>query len=414
MELMVVALRADSAAADDMGNEPDFGPCEEVLPLHLPPAVEVQQTSQAPRKHHEAAPSTTTAATHGDAPQPHEPQPATMTTAAGTDEPYEYNMPAHQAEDPRSKQGTAARAAAEARGTVETSTVANRRNNNLVCLYRGKRTVGHAGHYDLTRDRPFVAQGTYPQVLLDPTNAARHDLYLPEGVSMLATPLGDFASCDRQKWDLTTSLLPRAWLIEVDEGPSRAPGMEQPLPDSIDIRGGDSFLIVWDQGDWTLVERTVGDLLFRGVPKARPPLAPPTPPNGANDSGDDTERSWPSSDGSESGGPPEEDDRPPHQLPPKQQAHYHHSKRGPHTPLRNHEQPQPQPPQYHNHHFRPGPAANTRSAAYDEKGAGKPQQAKQQTHNNSQAKDDSTHPTGDPSLTVLMQTNSQLQGTTRH
>ena len=80
--------------------------------------------------------------------------------------------------------------------------------------------------------------GKYQQVLLEPTNAAGQELFLPEGVSCLATPLGSLASCSRQnQWDLTTSLLPIAWLIEVNEGPSRAPGHSQALPDSIDVRG---------------------------------------------------------------------------------------------------------------------------------------------------------------------------------
>ena len=42
--------------------------------------------------------------------------------------------------------------------------------------------------------------------------------------------------------------MPQAWLIEIDEGLSRAPGTR---PDNIDVRRGDSF---------TLVERTSGDL----------------------------------------------------------------------------------------------------------------------------------------------------------
>ncbi|CAE7454078.1 unnamed protein product [Symbiodinium sp. CCMP2592] len=216
---------------------------------------------------------TTAAATLQDTSQPHEPPPASTATAAGATEDYDYNMPPHHSEDPRSKQGTAARADAEARGLAEptlshtASTQATghdprprpqqaaanrtqpgdprrprqyrqrlhlrphkalvtwlengtpptlpptfplRRNNNLVCLYRGN------GRWDMRviltspGGRPFVAQGTYPQVLLDPTNTAGHDLFLPEGVSMLATPLGDYASCAHQKWDLTTSLLPKA------------------------------------------------------------------------------------------------------------------------------------------------------------------------------------------------------------
>ena len=40
-----------------------------------------------------------------------------------------------------------------------------------------------------------------------------------------------------------------AWPLTVVEGPSR-----NPATSDIDIRKGDSFVVVWDDGDWSLLE----------------------------------------------------------------------------------------------------------------------------------------------------------------
>ena len=76
--------------------------------------------------------------------------------------------------------------------------------------------------------------------------------FLPEQTSIQATPLGPAAAAPRHKWGLTFSLAPTAWLLTVTEGTSRNPGTP-PISD-IDIRKGDSFVVVWDDGDWSLLE----------------------------------------------------------------------------------------------------------------------------------------------------------------
>ena len=198
-----------------------------------------------------------------------------------------------------------------------------------------------------------MARGIYPQILYEPTNTVGHDVFLPEGTSIQATPLGPAAAAPRQKWGLTFSLLPTAWLLTVTEGTSRAPGTPPRDSSDIDIRRGDSFIVIWLDGDWSLLERSPGDLdrfgrfelpaemevaaeqqfnpqgaLYpdAGHPKARPPARPA-------DSGNESERSWPSSEGSASStassGAPLEDE-PEHdrtELMQKPPPGNHHSKK---------------------------------------------------------------------------------------
>ncbi|CAE7246126.1 unnamed protein product [Symbiodinium sp. KB8] len=58
---------------------------------------------------------------------------------------------------------------------------------------------------------------------------------------------------------LTASLMPQAWLIEVDEAQHHPLGASTD-PDEIEMQIGDSFIIVWQDGGWTLVERFAGDI----------------------------------------------------------------------------------------------------------------------------------------------------------
>ena len=53
--------------------------------------------------------------------------------------------------------------------------------------------------------------------------------------------------------------MPQAWLIEVDEAQHHPLGASTD-PDEIEMQIGDSFIIVWQDGGWTLVERFAGDI----------------------------------------------------------------------------------------------------------------------------------------------------------
>ena len=57
------------------------------------------------------------------------------------------------------------------------------------------------------------------------------------------------------------SRIPSAWLMtSVTEGTSRNPGVPPREDTDIDIRKGDSFIVAWHDGDWSLLERSPGDL----------------------------------------------------------------------------------------------------------------------------------------------------------
>ena len=76
---------------------------------------------------------------------------------------------------------------------------------------------------------------------------------------MVATPLGDATLASRQKWGLTSSLMPAAWLIEIDETRRRQHG-EPTNPGEVELHRGDSFVIIWEDDGWTLFERYPGDV----------------------------------------------------------------------------------------------------------------------------------------------------------
>ena len=191
-------------------------------------------------------------------------------------------------------------------------------------------------------------------------------------------PLGPAAAAPRHKWGLTFSLAPTAWLLTATEGTSRNPGTPPRDPSDIDIRKG-----------WSLLERSPGDLDRFGrfelqqrwrsrpnnssTPKGRftrcrtqDSLKPaPTAPA---DSGNESERSWPSSEGSASStassGAPFEDDRDYDRTELMQRPNpgSHHGKRSEpretaapaeaatHTPKQRQtgEQQRPPPPRHHN------------------------------------------------------------------
>ena len=105
---------------------------------------------------------------------------------------------------------------------------------------------------------PFVAQGILPQLLYAP-GPQKQEQWFPAGATLVATPLGDVSLVSRHKWGLTTSLVPSAWLIEVDQTRGRHHGEEENLGE-VDIRRGDSFLIIWEEEGWTLFERYAGDI----------------------------------------------------------------------------------------------------------------------------------------------------------
>ena len=56
-----------------------------------------------------------------------------------------------------------------------------------------------------------MARGIHPQILYEPADTVTHDIFLPEGTSIQATPLGPAAAA------LTFSLLPTAWVLTVTE-----------------------------------------------------------------------------------------------------------------------------------------------------------------------------------------------------
>ena len=87
----------------------------------------------------------------------------------------------------------------------------------------------------------------------------KHDQWFPVGAALVATPLGEVALVSRQRWGLTSSLVPTAWLIEVDQTRRRQHG-EEDNPGEVDLRRGDSFLIIWEDDGWTLFERYPGDV----------------------------------------------------------------------------------------------------------------------------------------------------------
>ena len=128
----------------------------------------------------------------------------------------------------------------------------------MLCLYRG------SGRWDLRilsvspEAEPFLAQGIYPQVLYAP-GPTRHEQWFPVGAGLVATPLGDAALASRQRWGLTSSLMPAAWLIQVDQTRRRVHG-EPENPGDVELHRGDSFLIIWEEDGWTLFERYPGDL----------------------------------------------------------------------------------------------------------------------------------------------------------
>ena len=130
--------------------------------------------------------------------------------------------------------------------------------SQMLCLYRG------SGRWDLRilstspDAEPFLAQGIYPQVLYAP-GPTRHEQWFPVGAGLVATPLGDVALASRQRWGLTSSLMPAAWLIQVDQTRRRAHG-EPEIPGEVELRRGESFLIIWEEDGWTLFERYPGDV----------------------------------------------------------------------------------------------------------------------------------------------------------
>ena len=67
------------------------------------------------------------------------------------------------------------------------------------------------------------------------------------------------ALASRQRWGLTSSLMPAAWLIQVDQTRRRAHG-EPENPGEVELHRGDSFLIIWEEDGWTLFERYPGDV----------------------------------------------------------------------------------------------------------------------------------------------------------
>ena len=213
--------------------------------------------------------------------------------------------------------------------------------SQMLCLYRG------SGRWDLRilstspDAEPFLAQGIYPQVLYAP-GPTRHEQWFPVGAGLVATPLGDAALASRQRWGLTSSLMPAAWLIQVDQTRRRAHG-EPEIPGEVELRRGDSFLIIWEEDGWTLFERYPGDVAAGtttvmpagtevshhnhillpeqrvhdgDVPPAQDPnasssqargqrsgespphkAAPPQPPSSSASSGNRSERAWASDDG---------------------------------------------------------------------------------------------------------------------
>ena len=213
----------------------------------------------------------------------------------------------------------------------------------MLCLYRG------SGRWDLRilstspDAEPFLAQGIYPQVLYAP-GPTRHEQWFPVGAGLVATPLGDVSLASRQRWGLTSSLLPAAWLIQVDQTRRRAHG-EPDIPGEVELHRGDSFLIIWEEDGWTLFERYPGDVaawtttvmpegtevshhnhillpsqqVYDGEnPQTPQPnasssqarghrsgdstphkAAPPHPPSSSTSSGNRSERAWASEDGGE-------------------------------------------------------------------------------------------------------------------
>ena len=213
--------------------------------------------------------------------------------------------------------------------------------SQMLCLYRG------SGRWDLRilstspDAEPFLAQGIYPQVLYAP-GPTRHEQWFPVGAGLVATPLGDVALASRQRWGLTSSLMPAAWLMQVDQTRRRAHG-EPEIPGEVELRRGESFLIIWEEDGWTLFERYPGDVAAwtttvmpagtevshhnhillpeqrvhdGDVPPAQDPnasssqargqrsgespphkAAPPQPPSSSASSGNRSERAWASDDG---------------------------------------------------------------------------------------------------------------------
>ncbi|CAE7183903.1 Sgta [Symbiodinium microadriaticum] len=218
--------------------------------------------------------------------------------------------------------------------------------SQMLCLYRG------SGRWDLRilstspDAEPFLAQGIYPQVLYAP-GPTRHEQWFPVGAGLVATPLGDVSLASRQRWGLTSSLLPAAWLIQVDQTRRRAHG-EPDIPGEVELHRGDSFLIIWEEDGWTLFERYPGDVaawtatvmpegtevshhnhillpsqqVYDGEnPQAPEPnasssqarghrsgdstphkAAPPRPPSSSTSSGNRSERAWASEEGGEQRG----------------------------------------------------------------------------------------------------------------
>ena len=87
----------------------------------------------------------------------------------------------------------------------------------------------HSEHWNLRvilsgppGSRPYVARGIYLRVLYEPTDTAGHDVYLPEGVALQATPLGQASSHGTAKDSAFPCTLSLA--LTVKEGPSRTPG----------------------------------------------------------------------------------------------------------------------------------------------------------------------------------------------
>ena len=156
------------------------------------------------------------------------------------------------------------------------------------------------------------------------------------------TSIGDAALASRQRWGLTSSLMPAAWLIQVDQTRRRVHG-EPETPGEVELHRGDSFLIIWEEDGWTLFERYPGDVaawtttvmpagtevshhnhillpsqqVYDGeIPQAAAPdangsqarghrsgdstphkAAPPRPPSSSTSSGNRSERAWASEDG---------------------------------------------------------------------------------------------------------------------
>ena len=154
--------------------------------------------------------------------------------------------------------------------------------------------------------------------------------------------IGDATLASRQRWGLTSSLMPTAWLIQVDQTRRRAHG-EPDTPGEVELCRGDSFLIIWEDDGWTLFERYPGDVaawtttvmpegtevshhnhillpsqrVYDGdVPPAEDPnasssqarghhsggstphkAAPPRPPSSSTSSGNRSEKAWASEDG---------------------------------------------------------------------------------------------------------------------